>query len=292
MTRWILIAASLSMIATIVAYMVVHKSSGIGGPEAWGSFGDYFGGMLNPLIAFLALVAIVLSLKYQRATLDEAKKEVRNSAETLCLTRKEMKETAKAIEEQTNQLTQDRRERTLAYMADRLRQSFELAVEDRRNRSVNDKPQALADKVVSFVGRDYRLRIGAKFNKNHQTLSQSDVENHHAEMFADPTFRALVARTILSEAAPVIESMSAGFDYIRQLGLPAEQAQEFAEFYSRLLDSRAFTIYAVLAIFEEGRIRENYDDFKLRAFVSEYSFTADDSRFDWLCEEERSVIGV
>jgi len=50
-------------------------------PENWGQFGDYFGGVLNPIIAFFALCAIFLTLYMQRIELREAKAEFAKMSE-------------------------------------------------------------------------------------------------------------------------------------------------------------------------------------------------------------------
>lgn len=42
-------------------------------PETWGQFGDYVGGVLNPLVATLALIAIVISIRIQKIELEETR---------------------------------------------------------------------------------------------------------------------------------------------------------------------------------------------------------------------------
>lgn len=42
-------------------------------PATWGQFGDYVGGLLNPLVATLALVAIVISIRIQKTELKETR---------------------------------------------------------------------------------------------------------------------------------------------------------------------------------------------------------------------------
>lgn len=47
--------------------------------QYWGQIGDFFGGVLNPLLSFLALVAISLSLRSQTAELKSAREEAATS---------------------------------------------------------------------------------------------------------------------------------------------------------------------------------------------------------------------
>lgn len=43
--------------------------------DAWGQFGDFFGGTLNPVFGLLSLFVLLLSLQVQRATLHEARNQ-------------------------------------------------------------------------------------------------------------------------------------------------------------------------------------------------------------------------
>jgi hypothetical protein len=47
--------------------------------QYWGQIGDFFGGILNPLLSFLALIAVSLSLRSQTAELKSAREEAAKS---------------------------------------------------------------------------------------------------------------------------------------------------------------------------------------------------------------------
>jgi len=51
--------------------------------EAWGQFGDFIGGMLNPGFSFLALMALLITVYQNQKELEETRKEVKKSAEAL-----------------------------------------------------------------------------------------------------------------------------------------------------------------------------------------------------------------
>jgi hypothetical protein len=51
-------------------------------PAAWGQAGDFFGGLLNPLFAFLAFYWLTRSVLLQKQELSETKEELRKSAES------------------------------------------------------------------------------------------------------------------------------------------------------------------------------------------------------------------
>lgn len=57
----------------------------------WGTFGDFLGGTLNPLLAFLSLIALLTTIKIQTYELSETRKEIRESSRAL----KEQSESSK-----------------------------------------------------------------------------------------------------------------------------------------------------------------------------------------------------
>jgi len=64
----------------IAAYGFVFIKNGWStSPEAWGQLGDYIGGLLNPLVAGFALMAVVVSVRLQKAELTETRRELENS---------------------------------------------------------------------------------------------------------------------------------------------------------------------------------------------------------------------
>lgn len=51
--------------------------------EAWGLFGDYVGGVLNPVFGFLSLIALLSTIAIQSRELSLSSRELRNSAAAL-----------------------------------------------------------------------------------------------------------------------------------------------------------------------------------------------------------------
>ncbi|OCZ65381.1 hypothetical protein A9G00_38285 [Achromobacter xylosoxidans] len=47
--------------------------------DKWGQFGDYFGGMLNPLLSFIALLCLIQSLNLQNQANQDLRTEIRNT---------------------------------------------------------------------------------------------------------------------------------------------------------------------------------------------------------------------
>lgn len=65
--------------------------------EIWAQFGDYFGGILNPILAFIALIALLKTIQLQSRALEVSKEE-------LSATRKELEKSRLAQEEQSQSL--------------------------------------------------------------------------------------------------------------------------------------------------------------------------------------------
>ena len=80
---------------------VFPKGTGVDGGNNlrgdWGALGDFFGGMLNPIFAFLSLVMLVFTLRLNLKELSLSRRE-------LALTRIEMTKSSEALEEQSDSL--------------------------------------------------------------------------------------------------------------------------------------------------------------------------------------------
>lgn len=64
----------------VAAYAIAFVQNGWSkNPDAWGQLGDYIGGLLNPLVAGFALMALVVSVRLQKAELAATREELKNS---------------------------------------------------------------------------------------------------------------------------------------------------------------------------------------------------------------------
>lgn len=63
-----------------VCYFYAKLGYGVSsGTETWGQFGDYFGGILNPLLSFIALLCLIQSLNLQNQANRDLQAEVINT---------------------------------------------------------------------------------------------------------------------------------------------------------------------------------------------------------------------
>ena len=70
---------SLSIAAYPLYFWVLEGGRRADDPEVWGQFGDYVGGLLNPLIAFLAFYWLTRSVLLQRQELVRVQEELEKS---------------------------------------------------------------------------------------------------------------------------------------------------------------------------------------------------------------------
>lgn len=68
-------------IIIVTAYFVYFKEQPAAtDPDKWGTFGDYFGGLMNPIVAFAAFYWLTQSVKLQKQELKETRDELRDAA--------------------------------------------------------------------------------------------------------------------------------------------------------------------------------------------------------------------
>lgn len=78
------------LLAVNLLYVARFWGAPLGGPEAYGVFGDFMGGVANPILGFLTILLLVKSLSIQQQTLQSTEQEMKLSREALDLSRQEM----------------------------------------------------------------------------------------------------------------------------------------------------------------------------------------------------------
>lgn len=87
-------------------------------PAVWGQFGDFVGGTANPILSFLTLIALALTIVLQSRQLSVSSRELELSRNELELTRDELRRSAHA---------QELSEKALRVQADAAERSARLA---------------------------------------------------------------------------------------------------------------------------------------------------------------------
>lgn len=81
-TRIAFLILALVVLAYVGNLWILSRSDVSNDPAVWGQFGDYIGGLLNPLIAFLAFYWLTQSVLLQKQELTETKDALRDSADS------------------------------------------------------------------------------------------------------------------------------------------------------------------------------------------------------------------
>lgn len=99
-TKLVLFAVSSFIILLFVFGLYFYKFALLGlsnNQELWGQFGDFIGGTLNPILAFLSFMALLYTIKIQTEELGLSRKELKE-------TKEELKESRIAQQEQSESL--------------------------------------------------------------------------------------------------------------------------------------------------------------------------------------------
>ena len=80
---WILgIAAVAAFLIILGLYIAYFKNLSVTNDSAtWGTFGDYLGGTLNPIISFLALIGLLYTIHQQAQEMQATREELKQAAE-------------------------------------------------------------------------------------------------------------------------------------------------------------------------------------------------------------------
>lgn len=62
-------------VVAVFAYGFTFRNLSIGDPAAWGQFGDYFGGVINPIVGMITVVLVIITLSTTRREAAEQRKQ-------------------------------------------------------------------------------------------------------------------------------------------------------------------------------------------------------------------------
>lgn len=98
-TGWFIAAGAVAVIVAWAVYILVfHSNEFVRDPAAWGQVGDFMGGVLNPILSFLTLVILSITIILQSRQLDAATQGLELSRQELKATREELARSARAQE--------------------------------------------------------------------------------------------------------------------------------------------------------------------------------------------------
>ncbi|MDX2469378.1 MAG: hypothetical protein QNL04_02245 [SAR324 cluster bacterium] len=164
---WLIALLGLLAFATaLYSYWDRFHQKGIGlstNTNTWGVFGDYIGGVMNPILSFFALIALLETIRIQRIELEA--------------TREELKQNRQVAKDQLTHFQQiEERESIETYI--RLNEQ-----------KINDELQ----KHIVFLGNAQKLKYVVGPDKDHELYSQfSSSEDPNKTNGFDSIFTSLV----------------------------------------------------------------------------------------------------
>ncbi len=104
-TVWITIVSTILFAGLLVLYYVNMFGEALSEKqEVWGQFGDFVGGLMNPVIGMFTLALLLRNLEMQFDLLKQTKAQVRIAREEYKLTREELAKSAEALDKQSRTL--------------------------------------------------------------------------------------------------------------------------------------------------------------------------------------------
>ncbi len=84
MTKLLAVIFFIALISILLAFIAYFNKFGKLSDESsdWGTFGDFIGGLLNPLLSFFGLIALLLTIILQGGELKLTRKELKRSADS------------------------------------------------------------------------------------------------------------------------------------------------------------------------------------------------------------------
>lgn len=234
--------------------------------EKLGQFGDFVGGILNPLVAMFALIAVVVSVGLQKTVLDE--------------TRKELKVTQEIAIEQAKTADQQRREQRFFDLLDLYQRTVDSLIHtvELHNNFVNFQGKsAIAQwlresnsgkEFLNFQTQGFHSRPASQ-NGSQWTMASSFSasqlnsawESEELANFIDQYFR--VVYRILSEAEPLLGEDH--FRYVKLLRAQLNRNELTLLAYNMWLDIEGVKMrplaakYGLLKHLPEGKLREEIE---------------------------------
>ncbi|MCL1121189.1 hypothetical protein N7V09_12435 [Shewanella seohaensis] len=159
--KWLIVFLAIVAVC-LVAFYFLNFHGGIWDKGDFGAFGDYFGGVLNPILGFATVGLLVWSLKYQMDELALSRQELALTRQELAETKEETALSRKAMEDQVNHIKNEAKLNELTRLLERsqkkydaiINQSFPIAkvkTNPATTRMISDTYQSLLNKTLLNV---------------------------------------------------------------------------------------------------------------------------------------------
>ncbi len=210
-----LIAIGSILIISIIYFLNFHGTLS-SNQTVWGEFGDYFGGILNPILSFFALIALLLTIVLQ--------------SNDLSLTREQLIKTSTALQEQEKNQQQQIFENTFFQLLKSHISIVEVMVE--REFSQDFKGKACFGVLLRKIQKSFEEKLEKSTNSEPHCIFENSFNEiyNSASMHLDVYFRSLngLLKFVDTKAPP---NTSITYIEIIQNQMPNQEFQLIASFY-------------------------------------------------------------
>lgn len=224
------------------------KFGNVGSPldnASWGAFGDFMGGTLNPLLAFLGLIALLTTIKLQVKELKATRKELETSSNAL-------KEQSESFKIQNYSIKQQNFENTFFNMLDlhnKIVDNILLSHKPFYKKIVPDRGNPTGNEKVSSSIRWKQIEIPKNYIINGKKINLKDDMDFKGKKALARLLNILYLYFELEEATNLIDK--------------EELYSNFHDEYKDLLGSYFKSIHHILKFIDHNERQGNIKDFKI-----------------------------
>lgn len=125
--NWLIILLAI-VAAFLLALYFINFNGSWGNQGDFGAFGDFLGGVLNPILGFATVGLLIWSLKLQMNELALSRQELALTRQELAETKKETSLSRKAMEEQVNHIKNEAKLNELTRLLERSQKKYEVII--------------------------------------------------------------------------------------------------------------------------------------------------------------------
>jgi hypothetical protein len=219
----------------IYKYVDIFGSEISNKQEVWGQFGDYIGGVMNPLIGMFTLVLLLQNLDLQRKLLHQTREQVNIAKKEYKLTRQELERSATALVEQSATLRQQAKEAESRFLSQKDDEWYFQLLKMRSEMIGKLHSTATASGKQLFGAECFREWVQELINNHIRRQEAKDSTPRSNEQYAEATEQLLSLHTnslypylrfMQAFVASVGHHDPAGASTIRKYALIATQFSE------------------------------------------------------------------
>ena len=239
-------------------------------PENWGVFGDYIGGILNPILSFSAFIGVLITVLLQRSQLQQTHSQLTMTKEELELTRVELKRSAEAQAQQIESVNIQNFEATFFNLLNRFESQIAHIIRvylEKEVKNDNNVPSAFSfDRDIRYCGFEhlrYQLYKYQKYYSSEQYGGDNPERCDSEEAFKGMSFigtHSIVIETYFMHLKFIL-------DFIEESNL-VDKRKYYRVLFSELTNGELiFVFYQVLYSDDLHELKPKIEEFNLFEYI-------------------------